>query len=871
MEQKRILKQPWSLGREDIFKELKTDYNGLSQKEASERIKIYGENFFQKHEKKSALSIFLKQISSPLIFILIVAAVITLFLKEWAEFFVISGAVIVNVGLGFSREYRAEHILEKLSSFIKDRIIVVRDGKEEEIDSEILVPGDLIKIAYGNRIPADARVISANNISLDEAILTGESSLIQKKVDPISENALVAERINMIHAGTLAVDGFAQAVVVYTGNDTEIGKIAGLVSTTSRSKTPIQIGIQKLAWIIFFVVLVIVLGIFILGIFRGEQLFEMLVLSIAVAVGAIPEALPIALTVILSVGTERIAKKNGVLRTLLAAETLGSASIILTDKTGTLTEAKMRLVGIYTIQELITGDTNPQKYDEGDRPIVEMALNNVDVLIENPDEKISSWSFKGKPFEINIVNTARENNIDISEIKANDYSKVVIPFNSTHKFSVSRKDKDFIIMGAPDVLLSRSDVDKETFIKIESWINKASNEGKRLIAVAKKKASSNSVSVSEINNITFVGILAFHDPIRRGIPTTIRKIESLGVGVVMITGDLKGTALSVAKELGWEISENQIITGHELQELSDDDLLDVIPRKKIFARVTPEDKLRIGTSFQKLGEVVAMTGDGVNDAPALKAVDIGIAIGSGSDVAKSAADLILLDDNFETISMAIYEGRRILANIKKAFIYLMSTSLDEVIVVSGSLILGIPLPLTALQIIWVNLFTGSLPVLAFAYDEDFDHEKSKKHTLKSLFTKEVNILTFGIGITSSLLVFFLYYFLLKYGVSVPLARSVFFVCFASYILVVAYSFRSLRKPLFSYPTFSNKKLNRGILIAIILLALTITIPMSKSLFGLVSIPPVWLLFILGWLALNILIVELTKFFFRIAKIKHANS
>jgi len=862
MDKNNFPRPPWSIDTKDIFPAFESSSAGLEEQEVTNRFGLYGKNSFKGHEKKSAFSIFLKQLESPLIFILIGATIITFLLKEWLEMYVIGGAVVINALLGFYREYHAENTLEKLSSFIKDRAIVIRGGKEQEIDSEMLVPGDLLKLSYGNRVPADARLISLNNIYLDESILTGESKSIQKNIETVQESTIVAERKNMAHAGTLVVDGFATAVVVATGENTEIGKIAGLVSGTSRAKTPIQKGIEKLAWIIFGIVMLLVIGIFVLGILRGEQLFDMLVLSIAVAVGAVPEALPIALTVILSVGAERIAKKKGITRTLIAAETLGSASIIMTDKTGTLTEADMKLVGIYTKEELESGNTDPIEYDKGDKELLEIALMNIEVLIENGDEDKSLWSFKGKPFEVNIAKTAQENGIDISTIKRIGLSPIIIPFNSTHKFSVTQNEKNFTIMGAPDVLLARAKVSKEEFLKIEAWIIKASNEGSRLIAIGSMKSKTGSLSIKEVEDINFIGILAFHDPVRPNVRAAIKKIERLGTKVVMITGDLKGTAIHVAKQIGWEVSEDQVITGHDIESLSDEELLGIIPYKKIFARVTPEDKLRIGLLFRRLGEVVAMTGDGVNDAPALKAMDIGIALGSGSDVAKSVADLVLLDDNFEIISMAIHEGRRILVNIRKTFVYLMSNSLDMVFVITGSLITNIVLPLTALQIIWVNLFTGSLPALAFAYDEDFDHEMSKKHNLKSIFTREVNILTFGIGIISSLLLFFMYYGLIKYGVDVLLARSVFFVCLASYILVISFSFRSLHKPLFSYPIFSNKKLNQSILIAALLLIATVTVPQLRAIFELGTIPLVWIWFILGWLILNILLVEGAKFIFR---------
>jgi Ca2+-transporting ATPase len=418
-------------------------------------------------------------------------------------------------------------------------------------------------------------------------------------------------------------------------------------------------------------------------------------------------------------------------------------------------------------------------------------------------------------------------------------------------------------MGAPDILLAKSNVDKENYLKISSWIQKSSALGKRLIAIGTLNDKDlKEVNISSIQNIDFKGILSFFDPIREEVPLAIKNIEAHGVRVVIITGDLKGTAVSVAKSLGWEVSENEILVGEDIRNMTDNQLLNVIQKIKIFARVTPEDKLRIGNLYHTLGEVVAMTGDGVNDAPALKSVDIGISLGSGSDVAKSAADLVLLDDNFETISMAIDEGRRILANIRKTFIYLMSNALDEVFVIGGSLIVNIALPLTALQIIWVNLFTGSLPALAFAYDENLDKGMNKKSFKKELLNTEVKMLSFGIGTISSILVFLLYYVLLYFKVEIETARSIFFVCFSVYILVISFSFRSLYKPIFSYNPFLNKKLNLAVGVGIIILIATMSIPFMRDLFKIAPMPLSWMWLVVFWGFLNISLVESAKWVFR---------
>ncbi|MES2437108.1 MAG: HAD-IC family P-type ATPase [Patescibacteria group bacterium] len=865
MNQDKQSNTPWAQEPQEVFTYLQTSNEGISSAEADKRIEKFGTNIFHSKEKIKVVSIFLKQFASPLIFLLLGAAVLTAVLGKTIDMFVIIFAVLFNAILGFYREYHAENTLDKLVTYIKDRARVIRDGKELEIDSVQLVPGDIVKLSYGTRVPADARIISTSNFRVDEAVLTGESIPVEKETGVVSITSGIADRKNIAHAGTLVVEGYATAIVYATGSATEIGKIANIVANTERAETPIQKGVAKLGWLLFFVTIIIVAGIFSLGTLRGEPILEMLTLSAAVAVGAVPEALPIALTVILAIGAERIASRKGIVRKLAAAETLGSTTLIMTDKTGTLTMADMQLVGIYTQSHILenTEALESKHFSTDQKKILSLALENIDVTIENHEDAPSEWKFHGRPFEINIAKASIEHNVGLEQLKKD--VRLVIPFNSTHKFSVAETDTQYIVMGAPDILLRRSKMTKDAYLTTETWIDKVSSEGKRLIGIATldKKNFSKKISTDDIENIHFMGVMALFDPIRPDVPAAIKKIQSYGIKMVMITGDLKGTALAITRDLKWNVTEEEVLTGSQLHEMTDEELLTIIPSIKIFARVTPEDKLRIGQLYQRLGEVVAMTGDGVNDAPALKAMDIGISLGSGSDVAKSAADMVLLDDNFKTISLSVEEGRKILSNIRKTFVYLMSNSLDAIFVIGGSLIIGLPMPLTALQIIWVNFFTGSLPVLAFAFDEDLD----KKHTAKTtgsklIFTNEVTFITFGIGVMSSLFLFFIYYGLLRFGVDLALTKSLFFVCFASYILVVAYSFRSLYNPLFSYPVFSNAKLNISILFAALLLIGTVTIPAAREIFGLVAIPLVWIWFIAAWLILNVLLVEGAKYFIR---------
>lgn len=853
--------QPWAQETNEVFSALATKNEGLTESEAKLRLATFGKNIFSVKEKKSAVSIFLKQFVSPLIFILLGASALTLSLGEIIDTFVILFAVVLNVSLGFYHEYNAENTLEKLTTYIKDRARVIREGREEEIDSALLVPGDLIKLSYGTRIPADTRIITINNLRVDEAILTGESLPVEKSDDKVQLTAIVAERKNIAHAGTLVVEGYAKGIVYATGNSTEIGKIASVVSKISRVETPLQRGVNKLAWLIFGLVILIVAGIFILGISRGEPIVPMLVLSSAVAVGAVPEALPIVLTVILAIGATHIAARKGIVRKLTAAETLGSTTLILTDKTGTLTLADMRLVGIHSVEDIRAGRGEEKIFSHDDKKLLELALLNVDVTVENQRDAMSDWRFIGRPFEVNIVKAAREHKIALDNIFTEN-SSLVLPFNSTNKFSVAQAGKKYALMGAPEILLNKSNFNIEREKEILDFIDKKSREGQRLIGLAEVDANGEKFALNEVQNITFLGILAFYDPIRKEVPAAIKNIESHGMKMALVTGDLVGTAIAVARELGWQVSDEEVITGAELRVLSDDELRVVVSKIKIFARVTPEDKLRIGQAYQALGEVVAMTGDGVNDAPALKAMDMGISLGSGSDVAKAAADLVLLDDNFETISHAIDEGRRILSNIRKSFVYLMSNSLDEVFVVGGSLLFGLAVPITALQIIWVNLFTGSLPAIAFAFDENMDRERYTGKNLKLIFTNEVKILTFGIGILSSLLLFILYYFLSTLGLDIATTRSIFFVCFSSYILAITYSFRSLKKPITLYNPFSNSKLNYSLVLSALILVLTMTVPFIREILHIAPLPLTWLPFVVLWLILNILLVEFAKFVIR---------
>lgn len=843
----------WSVPENTLTEVLETTPEGLTQEEAKKRLSIYGQNTFTAKNTNTPLRIIMSQIFNPLICILIFAGALTWYLQELIETIVIFGAVLINIAFGAYQEFKAENTIEKLQNYIKNKAKVLRDGNIIEIEAINLVPGDIIHISYGSRVPADVRILESINLTVDEAILTGESMPVEKSIG-IVESDMITDRKNSMFCGTYVVNGNATAVVVNIGNNTEIGKIASSVSETKKALTPVQNAVKQISWYIFLIASAIVIFIFFLGVHRGESIASMLVLSSAVAVGAVPEALPITLTVILAIGVLNISKKGGLIRKLSAAETLGSTTLILTDKTGTLTKAELSLGGIFTTSEITHTIQDNTSLTENHKELLSFALHNSEATVEKVTGDTKNWIYSGNAFDIIILKSTHEHSIESSHLKKHT---LISPFNSTNKYSISTDEHELTILGAPEILLKNSTLSDEKKSIAEKNFITLSEEGKRLVAIGKKNKKH--ADDNSIDELEFLGLFTFSDPLREHIGHSIKKIQAKGVDVKIITGDLPGTAKHIAHQVGINATDEEILSGEQIRKFTDDELKVVLPKIKIFVRVTPEDKLRIGNLYRSLGEIVAMTGDGVNDSPALKAMDIGISLASGSDVAKSAADMILLDNNFKTIADTITEGYKIRANIQKVFVYLMSNSLDAVFVITGALITGLTLPLNALQIIWVNIMTGTLPALAFAYDSNHTSHKNKKN--EGIFGFKVKFMALGIGLFSSLLLFLLYYTLSKNIEDILLARSIFFVCFSTYILTISYSFRNLDKLITTYNPFSNIRLNIANGIALILIILTATLPIAHKVFDMTSIPLIYLWIIILWNVFNLGVIEFTKWVF----------
>lgn len=836
----------WTRDIESVFAELSSQPQGLSHNEARARFLRDGKNEITMHQRTTLVGVIFRQFVSPLILILLFAAVVTLYLDEFFEAVVILVAVGVSVGLSAYQEYGAERIISALQKYIINRATVLRDGRDVDIDATELVVGDVVRLQFGTKIPADARVIDAHDVTVDESVLTGESLPVHKK-DTVVESSVLGERSNTLFAGTLMVGGNATAVVTAIGDSTEFGKIAASIVETKKVTTPVQDAVKSASLYISCIALVVVVIIFALGVGRGESIIHMLVLSAAVAVGAVPEALPITLTVILSRGVGRIAEKGGLVSTLEAAETLGSTTLILTDKTGTLTHAELSLEHVFSLAHI----KHPQHHlhiKSFERELLITAYTNIEALAVVKGKTKQERTYTGNPFEVALLKAIHGHAIHDADLQK---GMSILPFNSTRKYSASFDGERTVFLGAPDILLAHAHVDAETRDACTRFLAERSEAGERLIGLSVREGKHEKPEGSDMK-----GIFVLSDTIRSDVKEAIVDIEKTGVAVKVISGDLPGTVQYIARQVGIDAGTEEILTGEKIAQLSDDDLKKVLPSIRIFARVTPEDKQRIGRLYQELGEIVAMTGDGVNDAPALKAMNVGVALGSGTDVAKGAADIILLENSFKTIADSIHEGRIIKTNIRKVFVYLMSTSLDEVFVIAGALLSGLSLPLTALQIIWVNLLTGTLPALAFAHDMK---QSSVSRMREPIFSRPVQILAIGVGALSSLCMFFLYYMLEMRIESTQLAQSVFFMCFALYILAVSYSFVDLERNLWQYMPFRNMKLNVSNAMGAVLVFITAYHPSAQQLFGLTYVPYAYLSIVVVWCVLNVLLVEGAKY------------
>lgn len=850
----------FALSLKEVVHLLQSDgENGVSENQANERLGTVGKNVIEKRHHSTRFLILFNQFKSPLILILIFAAMVTVGIGHVRDSIFIIAAVVINAVLGYYQENKAEKALAELKTYLKQRTRVIRNGIEHEIDSENIVPGDLIRLSQGDRVPADARLISINDLQVDEAVLTGESLPATKAVEVDVADAALGDQHSMVFAGTFVTQGVATALVCRTGFSTELGKIATLVLKSESEPTPLQAAIASFSTKATLFLSALTVVIFIVGIRLGYSWLDMFLISVAIAVSAIPEGLPIALTVILAIGVERMAKRHGVIRKLIAAEALGSTTVILTDKTGTLTMAKLELSEVLPSQRL----------DE--QKLLELALINSNVLVENSDEPPVKWRISGRMVEVALVRSAALRGVMVAGAKKKMTVLSSLPFNAVNKFSVSlvreRGKHRLVFLGAPDFFIRNSTLSAAEQKVAIAKIDTLAGSGKFVLGVATKEVEAASdfdfAKDLKLSELSLKGLLTFHDPIRPNVAEAIRKVEKAGIRTVIVTGDHRGTAESVARQVGIDIGENGILEAFELLKMSQDELKKRIPSVRVIARVAPLDKVRIVTVFQELGEVVAMTGDGVNDAPSIKQANIGVAMGSGTEVARDVADLVLLDDNFETIVAAVEEGRQIMNNVRKVIVFLFSNVANELFLIGGALIVGVALPLNALQILWVNFFSDSLPAIAFAFEKNIDGLSGQPRSLKAgLLDPLMKFLILFVGVAISAFLFGLYLILLRMGFPGDLVRTFIFACFGSYTMFLAFSTRSLEKSIFEYPLFSNRYLVVGTGLGLMLMALAVYLPLLQIILGTVSLPPKWLLGVVLVGVLGVAAIESGKWLFR---------
>ena len=851
----------------DILEKLKTNsINGLTSEEAKLRLEKNGLNQLNAKKKKSLFLLFFSQINDAMIYILLIAALISGMVGEISDSIIILIVIFINAAIGVFQESKAEKALEALKNLSTPKAIVKRDGNIIEIDSKEVVVGDIVIIDAGRYIPADLRLIEASNLKIEESAFTGESVPSEKVAEIISskDSIPLADQNNMAFMSTLSTYGRGVGVVIATGMDTQIGKIAKMLDEEVDNTTPLQKKLNKLGKTLGFIAVGISILMFIVSMFQGRDFLTMFMTSISLAVAAIPEGLPAIVAIVLALGVQRMIKQNAIIRKLPSVETLGSVTIICSDKTGTLTINKMTVKKFLVNNKVLNLDDMDIDNPEARLLVTGMVLCN--------DATSKKGVQTGDPTEIALIDVGNKVNILKDELSASNSRINEIPFDSDRKLMTTVNEYEgtyrSFTKGAIDNILKISNkilingevvsFTKSEKEKILNMSNDLSDEALRVLALAYKEIDNNSISVDTLEqDLIFVGFMGMIDPPRAEVKPAIEVSKKAGIKTIMITGDHKNTAIAIAKELGIATSINEAMSGSEIDALSDEEFSNVINNYRVFARVSPEHKVKIVKALKSHGNIVSMTGDGVNDAPSLKAADIGVAMGiTGTDVAKGAADMVLTDDNFTTIVKAVEEGRNIFNNIKKSILFLLSCNLGEVIALFVAIVLNWESPLLPIHILWVNLITDSFPAISLGInpgDPDVMNDKPRNPD-ESLFAGKGGRLVIINGIligATTLLAFVLG--LHMYEDSLRHAQTMAFVVLSVSQLFYSLSIRHDKKLFIKEGVFFNKWLIGSVLLGIGIQLLIITIPFTANIFK------VYQLSFMDWLI--VLGISLIPFFF----------
>lgn len=882
------MKDFYRLSRKEIFAKLKSSEEGLTQKEFEKRLKKEGENKLSEAESVSAFKILFSQFKNPLVIIILVAMFFSFLIGHLTDAFFIVLVVLINATVGFIQEYKAEKVLKKLSQSVKFYCKVLRDGRRKEELSSNVVVGDVIILSEGDKIPADGRMTKNNGLKVNEAALTGEWLSVEKSTEIIRRETALAERENMVYMGSIVEEGSGEFIITATGSNTELGKISQLVKDEDTPRTPLQEKFLHLSKILATFVLCTI-GLFAtIYILRGESLYDVFITSIALVVSAIPEGLLPAITVILVLAMKRLVSKKALIRRLNATEGMGVISAICMDKTGTLTKGEMQVSHILTGTAELLGEKenlkniyNPNGLESHLRVLEIAALVN-DAYIENPQDEFAKLIIRGKHTDSALLLAGVQAGINKEKIEKRFELLQKIDFNSTNKYAARiyrLKEGKIVIyfLGSPEVVIDKSKrihlnnsnvtIDNKKNLDLKHDVDKLTKQGLRVLGCAWKELTEEEYGKKEytsfLEELDFLGFIALKDPIRKDVKQSLKIAKKAGIKTFVITGDHKNTVRAIVNELGMNVGEEEILEGKDLDRLSDKKLAESVKRVRIFARVSPEHKIRIVRALQKNGEIVAMVGDGVNDAPAIKASNIGISVGTGTDIAKEVSSIVLLDNSFSVIVKAVEQGRVARENIRRTMIYLIADDFSELFLFFFAVIIGLPFPLYPIQILWINLVEDSFPNVALTTENDTTgimEEKPIKpdEPLLGAIYKKFIIAVF---VVSSLAAVSVFYFFYKITGDIDKTRTVVFALVAFDSLTFAYIIKSFRHSIFNLKTFSNRYLNGAIVLAVLMLVGGIHVPFFQAI---LKVSPIGLSqwgIILGISFAELVILEIAKYLF----------
>lgn len=860
------MKETYQKTIEEIYSEYQTNKDGLSDKEAERRLGLFGKNVLIQKNKKSKWKIFLSQFKNIMVILLLLVGVMSLVYAiftsgDFLEPIVILGTSLINCLMGYFQESKAEDALEKLKNYSSAKAKVKRGGDITEIDAKDLVRGDYIILEAGDKIPADARIVESYFAKCDESILTGESMSVDKTEETITKKALIAERTDMVYSGTILVAGKIEAVVTDTGMNTELGKIASTLDSKEEPITPLQVKVNKISTFISCVAAILVAFVLCYGLIMDYTLLNVVMLCISMIVASVPECLPIAITATLSIGVSQMAKKKSIVRNLAAIETLGATEVICTDKTGTLTTNQMEILKVYTNGNLI-----PLEDIKNYQTFINI------MLCCNNSTKDDDGKYRGDAVEVALNQYLEKQKIDVETLQKKKKRVLELPFDSKRKMMSTiyeeNNGKVIYTKGSLESLLPRcksvlidgkiKPLTAEIKAEYEEMETQLSQEALKVLAFATKEITHDRKEEEEYfkeeSDLILVGLTGFKDPARKDVKAAIQECKEAHIRPIMITGDNLETALSIGKEVGICSSDDEGVNASELTHLTKDDWIEYVNKYSVFARVSPEAKVQIVTALQRMGKVVAMTGDGVNDAPAMKLANVGVGMGkSGTDVTKNVADIILLDDSYSTITTAVSEGRRIYDNVIINVLYNLSSNFTEIVIILFGMFMGSNI-ISALHVLYIDLVADTIPSIALAF------EKSSKNNMKRkpnginrpIFTQFFTAFL----VTSVILeagISLLVYFLFK-SQGTELAQTLALLSIVINEFVFAYNCRSLKETIFERGIFSNKHLNLGIFVLLVVQTIVFFTPIGK-LFGLVIVKVWQVALVIGINILAFLVLE----------------